>query len=211
MSDSPRLAAPDELDGLALSRFISRLGVELSGPCTFVWESSRTLKEAWAHWLAGIFRPLLAPALVSVHALASAMRPAEVVAVDRRVDAGLASESRHRSLAAGRAFLEGKTAMRAHREWSGFADRVAADESPGHVAVLFALQSALYHLPLASTLAAYAWLEFESGVVGTAWSEEPGGADAGIDAFSAVLPELWLAIRADRGDFEGGGPRLRAV
>jgi hypothetical protein len=211
MSDALHPAAPDDLGGLSLARYVSRLGVDSSQPCTFLLGEGETLGLAWKSWLATWFRPVLAPAFVAVHGHASASRPLEIVPHDLALDRALDEPTRRRSLAVGRSFLEGKAMMRAHREWSGFAERVAAGEAPGHAATLFALQSALYHLPLANALAAYAWFELESGLPRGGWRDEAGGGAEALEAFSVALPELRLAITGEAGQFEDDGPRLRAV
>lgn len=213
MSGTFRSAAPDDLDGLALARLVSRLGVELHGPCTFVCGEGDDLPKAWHRWLRGGFSPLLAPAFAEIHRLAGEMRIEEIAELDRALDQSLDGLARTNSLAAARSFLEGKSEMRANREWSRFAQLVAEGKAPGHAPVLFALQTALYHLPLASALAAYVWFELESGLPRTAgYRDRAGSGEEALALFSAALPQVRVAMAADRGDFaDDAQPRLRAV
>lgn len=220
MSDALQSAGPQDLEGLALARLVSLLGVEIGRPATFLWNPSVGLPVAWQHWLARCFRPILAPALVAAHSHASTARSAEIAELDRALDAGLgrlaraesdpAEAMRLRSLETGRAFLEGKAGMRGHREWKGYAERVASGEAPGHAATLFAVQCALYHLPLAPSLAAYAWFELESGLP-SGWRKGAGTGAEALEVFASALPEVRLAVAGEAGDFDDDGPRLRAV
>jgi DNA gyrase/topoisomerase IV subunit A len=88
--------------------------------------------------------------------------------------------------------------------------KIAAGDSPGHLVTVFALQTALYHLPLASALAAYAWFELESGLP-PAHRDRPGTAAEALDLFAAALPQVRLAMGADRDEFSDDAPRLRAI
>ncbi len=205
------LAAPDELDGLALARLISRLGVDFDAPATFLWDERGDLAAAWQIWLGTWFGPVFAPAFAEIHRLAGEMRPDEIAARDRVLDRFLTEPLRHRSRAAGRAFLGGKSEMRAKGAWSRFAGVVGAGESPGHAVTLFALQTALYHLPLAPALAAYAWFELESGLPRNGYRDRPGSSDEVLSVFAAALSQVRLAIGGDRGDFGDEVPRLRAI
>ncbi len=207
-----RTAAPGEIEGLALARFVSRLGIEVRSPGTFVWDSRGDLAAAWRLWLETWFAPVLAPAFVKIHRLAEEMRPDEIAAQDRALDHALSETLRARSLASGRAFLEGKSEMRANREWTRFAELVAAGGTPGHATTLFALQSALYHLPLAPALSAYAWFELESGLLPhTGYRDRNGSANEVLEVFASAIPHVQVAISGERGDFSDESPRLRAI
>lgn len=211
MPESFHLADPGDLGGLALGRLISRLGVEISAPATFSWDGSGELIPTWEDWLATWFGPLLAGAFVKAHLFASQNRVLEITSIDAMLDARLPEPMRSRSLAAGKSFLAGKEGMQASRDWNRFAEKVARGESAGHVTVLFALQTSLYHLPLLPALGAYAWFELESGLPRGGWKDRPGSSEKALEAFAAALPELQVAVRADRGDFGDTGPQLRAI
>lgn len=211
MPDSFHLADPGDLGGLALGRLISRLGVSISAPAIFAWDGSGDLATAWDAWLANPFRTLLAPAFVRGHRLAGEGRIVELIAVDHDLDRELPQDLRAHSRQAASCFLDGKEGMRANREWSRFAAKVEAGETPGHLPVLFALHTSLYHLPLLPALAAYAWFELESGLPRGGWKDRPGSREEALGSFAAALPELQVAVHGERGDFGGTGPQLRAI
>jgi urease accessory protein UreF len=204
------VAGPLDLEGISLARTISRLGVVSGAPATFFWDKSSGLSEVWNFWLGTWFAPILAPAFVNAHRFAGEMRPDEIVAGDLAIDRALPEPFRLRSLSAAAPFLEGKNDMRAHRVWSRVSGKIAAGDSPGHLVTVFALQTALYHLPLASALAAYAWFELESGLP-PAHRDRPGTAAEALDLFAAALPQVRLAMGADRDEFSNDAPRLRAI
>lgn len=210
MSDTFHAAAPDELDGLALARFVSRLGVEAVTPATFLWDGEGSLARAFDHWLDGSFGPILAPALIEVHRLATAYRLDEIAGIDHRIDASLAPDAKTRSLAAAKAFLEGKAEMKANREWTRFADGIARSTTPGHAVTLFTLQTALYHLPLAPALAAYAWFELESGLP-RGYRDLTGTREEVLHTFASALPHVRVAMDRDLDEFCGDTPHLRAI
>jgi len=210
MSDTFHAAAPDELDGLALARLVSRLGVEAVTPATFLWDGSGPLTPAFDRWLAGSFGPILAPAVIEVHRLATAYRLNEIAAIDLRIDESLDAAAKTRSLAAAKAFLEGKDEMKANREWTRFANLVSRGSAPGHTATLFALQTALYHLPLVPALAAYAWFELESGLP-RAYRDLAGTREEVLRTFAATLPHVRVAMDRDRDESDDGFPQLRAI
>lgn len=205
------LAEGGELDGLALSRWISRLGVDPSGPATFAHGGETGLLPVWQRWLRDLFSPWLAPTVVAVHRASRAGRWAELVGADQALDRHLPREVRERSVAAGRAFLKGKSEMKANREWVRLAQKIEAGETSGHAATLLATQGALYHLPLASTLAAYVWFELESGLPGSGYRDRSGTSAEALEAFSAALPRVAVAMDGDRGEFGDSAPRLRAI
>lgn len=210
MSDTFHAAAPDELDGLALARLVSRLGVEAVTPATFLWDGKSSLVLAFDLWLIGSFGPILAPALIEVHRLATAYRLDEIAAIDRRIDASLDAAAKSRSLTTAKAFLEGKDEMKANREWTRFAELATKGTTPGHTATLFALQSALYHLPLVPALAAYAWFELESGLP-RPYRDLAGTRAEVLATFGATLPHVRVAMERDRDEFADGFPHLRAI
>ena len=210
MSGTFHSVSADDLEGLALARLISRLGVSPGSACTFLWRDG-DLAPAWRDWLDNCFAPLLAPAIVAIHRLGCEIRPAEICEFDHTIDRTLSEAERLRSLAAGRPFLEGKEEMRANREWSRFAERVVRGETPGHAATLFALQAALYHLPLAPTLAAYAWFEIESGLPRGDFRDREGTRGEVLEVFASAIPHVKVAMTRDFDDSSEDHPRLRAL
>lgn len=210
MSDTFHAAASDELDGLSLARFVSRLGVEAVSPATFRWDGVGSPDLCVDRWIERTFAPILAPSLITVHRLATAYRLDEIAAIDHRVDKSLEAPAKARSLAAAAAFLEGKSEMKANRQWTRFADLVANGTTPGHTPTLFALQAALYHLPLVPTLAAYSWFELESGLP-RPYRDLAGTREEVLRLFTATLPHVRVAMERDRDEFANGLPHLRAI
>jgi urease accessory protein UreF len=213
MSDTApdlRPASPGELDGLSLARLISRLGVDSSSPGLFLPESSGSLRSEWHDWVTATLVPVLVPCFAAVHRLAGGIRPAEIARLDRELDGQLPPLPRSRSLAAARAFLEGKSGMGGHREWSRYANLVTEGSAPGHLPVVFAVQTALFHLPLASSLAAYAWFELESGLP-KSFRDEQGSGRFVLELFASTLPALQVAMRAEPDHLSGEAPKLKIV
>lgn len=213
MSDTSshlRPASPGELDGLSLARLISRLGVVPSSPGTFLPGAPASLATAWREWVDSLLLPLLASPFAAAHRLAGGIRPTEIALIDRDLDGRLPLPLRTRSLSAAKAFFEGKNGMSGHREWSRYAAMVEQGGSPGHLPVVFAVQTALYHLPLATSLAAYAWFELESALRASV-RDEPGSGNLCLELFASTLPALQVAINPEPNELPGGAPRLRIV
>jgi hypothetical protein len=216
MPDTLHLADPDDAGGFALARLISQLGVHPDTPATFVWDDRGDLTSAWTIWLEKWFVPHLTGVFVEVYRCATAFQVKEIEVADRRLDSLLTENLRARSLKIARAFLDGKSEMRAHREWQRFVDRVGQGKSPGHTTTLFALQCALYHLPLGPALSAYAWFELESGLPRNDYRDKPGSAEEVLAVFRAALPHVAVALQGDRDEnggegSAGGSPQLRAI
>jgi hypothetical protein len=164
MPDTLHVAEPGDTEEVSLARAIALLGVTPEVPATFLFDGRGFLPAAWKLWQENWLIPHLAPAFVESYQCGVQCRLDEVQAIDTLLDVALTEPIRDRSKQAAEAFLEGKSEIQAKREWTRFADRIAKGESPGHVPVIFALQSALFHLPLASALSAYIWFEFQSGL-----------------------------------------------
>jgi hypothetical protein len=211
MPDTFHIAEADDNEGFALARLISRLGVEISHPSTFLWDRTTSLEDAWENWLKSSFEPHLGPAFVKVYEHASSFQLKEIRDVDALLEGSLAPLVKDRSRKAAHAFLEGKSEMKANREWQRFVDTVEKGQSPGHVTTLFALQCALYHLPLAASLSAYVWFELECGLPRDGYRDEPGSAEESLQVFRLALPQVAVALRGDRGEIGNDYPNLRAI
>lgn len=220
MPDALHLADPDDAEGFALARLISQLGVHPESPATFVWDDRGDLARAWSLWLENLFVPHLSGIFVEVYLCAAAFRLKEIAAADNRLDAVLTESLRARSLKVAKSFLEGKSEMRANREWQRFVDRISRGEVAGHTTTLFALQCALYHLPLGPALSAYAWFELECGLPrhsgGDGYRDRPGSAAEVLAVFRTALPHVAVALQGDRDETSGrdateGGSHLRAI
>jgi len=211
MPDTLHIADADDAGGFALARLISQLGVHPGSPATFMWDDRGDLSAAWTIWLDNWFAPHLVGAFLEVYRCAASYHLDGIEAADTLLDAALTESLRSRSLKVASAFLDGKSEMRANREWQRFADRIARGEARGHTTTLFALQSALYHLPLGPALSAYAWFELKSGLPRTGYRDQAGSAEAVLSVFRAALPYVSVALRGDRDENGGGSSHLRAI
>ncbi|MCF6311210.1 MAG: hypothetical protein L3J39_02045 [Verrucomicrobiales bacterium] len=120
--------------------------------------------ESWTMWLQQPFTEHLAETFVEVYMAAAEMRLRRVTQLDLSLGQCLSGAEARRSRAAGQCFLEGKSEMQRAPQWQKYARSVEAGECPGHVVTVFALQSALYHLPLLSALTAYVYFEWRAGM-----------------------------------------------
>jgi hypothetical protein len=208
MSDTPHLAEPGDEEGFALSRFISVLGIEPVHPGTFFPGKDAILAQAWESWTESTFLPIIAPAFIEVlqHGLAS--RIEEICGNDNELSRNLTDEMAVRSQKSAKTFLEGKSEMKGNREWVRYAGAVQSGATPGNLPVVFALQSALFHLPLASALSAYAWFEFQSrrgkGLPPKVTAEEKS-------IFAMILPQVAVAVKKNIDDSAGEFGSLRAI
>lgn len=209
MSDAFRPVVSDDLDVLALARAITRIGVAKHGTCTFQWTTG-TLREAWELWIEGLFAPVLAPIFVSVHRRAGESKPIEIATLDRELDLAISDSVRQSNLQVGRAFLVGKAGAQAFQTWERFVKFVQEGKALGHGTTLFAMQASLYHLPLATSLAAYAWFELESGL-SDAYRDKPGTREEVVDVFSLIQPILKLALQENNNDRPQKGSFLRSI
>lgn len=203
MADTIHIAEPGDDEGAALAHFVSHLGVTPGETATFSSDTSSDIALDWQLWQDAWFVPHLAPAFVEAYLCGHQQRTDEVQSVDRALDGKLTDPMRRRSLGAAKAFLEGKEEMRANPGWKRFAERIESGTTPGHVPIVFALQSALYNLSLAPALTAYAWFEFQSGHDQTGLPSEESNA-----IFESVLKHVPVALRHEKGDNSG---HLRAI
>ena len=165
---------------------ISLLGIDCETAATF-FPGRADAAKAWDRWLKRVFEPHLAPAFVEIFTATGRMRIDRVVARDRSLGERLAVPAARRSLAAAAPFLDGRAEIRHFPQWTKFRDRLDAGETPGHVTSLFALQAALFHLPLLQALVSYLYFEWRSGL-GPA-------TDVGVARFQRNFPESLAAAR----------------
>lgn len=206
MSLSYRIASGDDTDGLSLASLISRLGASPGGPATF-FASKDPAETAWVTWQKELFLPAIAPAFGELWHCAEQGRIAELAAADAFLDANLPEPARQHGREAAQTYSEGKTDLIHHRPWFQFVERVREKRSPGQVASFFALHCALFHLPLASSLLAYAWFEFQSGLP----SANRGWHLENLEMFDSIIPHLAVAVGGKRGQDSSGSPFLRVV
>lgn len=208
MSGTPQLVDPGDESEFAFARFVSLLGITPNSAGTFCPDKGASLESAWTDWAERYFSPVLAPAFVSAFRYGMESKSEEIAETDRDLVAQLPDDLAVRSREAGIPFFEGKDEMKANRVWTRYADAVEKGNSPGNLPVVFALQSALFQLPLSSALGSYAWFEFRSRKDGAIQKSAGDGEKA---VFSRILPKVTVAVAGKFGDFGKDSGPLRAV
>jgi len=196
VSDSVYLAARGGADEAQLAVDISIIGAAGAGASTFcpllpVDGAGPVLETAWNEWLSGRFVPVLGGPFCRIHEAAGQMRVSEILRADADIDAALNSEEERRSLAAAKAFLEGREKVRHMPQLVRLMDAISSGETPGHVTTLFAMQAGLYHLPRLAALVSYAYFEWLGGAVAAGWQ-----GDRDMTAFETGYPLTFASVRS---------------
>lgn len=142
-------------------------GSAVDGPLTFSPGTAATKKTwlaAWLQWRENIFDPVLAPALAAAAVQAQQGHAREMLALDASLTASLAPEAAVRSSAAGRRLLQHLARARGDRWLGKFGESVAAERAAAHFPIIYAGQSALFHLPLRLLLPTYAYWEWSAAL-----------------------------------------------
>jgi hypothetical protein len=129
---------------------------------TFRWTSGAA-NDAWAGWMAGLFEPVLGPALVAAlqHARAGHLR--DIARIDADLDAVLPADEATRSRAHGRRLLLGMIPPAGVRSLWRYRQKAFDDRVPGHLAPVFALRAAAFHVSTRAAVAAYIQCEWQGG------------------------------------------------
>jgi len=181
---------------------ISVMGVGIGGGGVFCFDLGKRggslgregFKEQWIEWLRTTFRDQVSEVFVKVFLASTEMRIDRIVELDNGLDSRLGSGERQRSREAGQRFLEGKAGMQRAPQWRKYAHHVGQGECPGHVATVFALQAALYHLPLLSALSAYVYFEWHSAVKDLGKNGGLVGEQASKRLFLQLYPESMAIV-----------------
>ena len=208
MSGTSHFVSEPGSEGEHFSRFVSLLGVAPCSPATFSVAPGGIVSSAWELWQENIFLPLLAPAFIDAFRSGSLSQVDALESNDLALGRQLSDSAKARSILAAKPFFAGKREMRGHRVWRRFAERVEQGSSPGHISVVFALHTQLYHLPLPTALATYAWFEFQSR---HGKSPFPAMTEEENAVFSTVLPRIPLAVRQKTKDYGDGSEMLRVI
>ncbi len=194
--ESPRLyvADADGMEETCRVMEIAVMGVDWAEPALFLPENSDPAprRKEWQQWLEDRFSLLLARHFSDVYAASMEMRIRRLTELDNALDGHLTAFESQRSQRAARAFLEGESEARYLTQKRKFALRIDGGECPGHVTTVFALQAALYHLPLVSALLSYCYYEWRCGHAGFGLPEE----ELSPLKFQKVSPEGVGAVRA---------------
>ena len=150
-------------------------------------------KKQWSLWLHGLFRNQLSDVFVKVYLASAEMRMNRIAELDRELNRHLCDKQIEKSREAGRWFLEGKSEMKRAPQWQKYARYVEQEDCPGHVVTTFALQAALYHLPLLSALTSYVYFEWRAGML--AFGEKGDLARVELSKFHKEYPESVEVVR----------------
>jgi len=134
---------------------------------------------AWKTWTDTTFTQSIAPHLVRAHQAAT-LGVRELVEADLKFDGEVTDDAtRERSRAMGLELLDRNAGARHLKPISKLQTLLETQACPGHAATVFALQCVLFHVPLAPSLVAYLFLEWQAA----------GGRD-GISGFEHATPQL---------------------
>ncbi len=148
-------------------------GAALAGPLTFAPDRRQTRQtwlSAWEQWRETIFEPALAPALAAAAGHAQQEHAREMLAVDADLSARLPADVSARSVAAGQRLLQQLRQARGTRWVLKLAESAARNDAVAHFAVVYAGQSAFFHLPLRLLLPTYAYWSGSAALAGCAFS-----------------------------------------
>lgn len=223
MSSPPQKPLPTSLYAVmgddareqGLADAISRLGATdaLAAGTFFPPErlGSLTFAAAWADWLERDFEVWLGRRFVEVYHCVGRMAGERIIEIDHEIDGRLEDRARVRGRASAKPWLEGREEVRRQPQWVKYLRAQAAGETPGQITVIFALQSALFHLPLLPALTAYVHWEGVNGLAAMAGgkrlsvvefaSRHPAGSESARRVFQAAGPGF-----NDRGDDSGESP-----
>jgi hypothetical protein len=138
-------------------------GAALEGALTFAPPAAAAPERwlaAWVEWRDGVLAPVLGPALLAVAAYAAVGKTREIQALNLRLHEALEPKAAVRSALAGGRLLQRLSTSRGERWVRKLHDGAVAGEIPMHLAVVYAAQSALFHLPLRQLLPGYGYWEW---------------------------------------------------
>ena len=138
---------------------ITFLGVEIHDFQEGTFSGPPELK-AWSNWIEIWFEPVILPAFREIYEAAAAMKHREIADLDRGLSQLFTAEMTGHSTDAAQAFRGSKAEVRHMDPWVRFEKKLEAGETPGHLPTLFALQSALFNVPINSALISYGLAEW---------------------------------------------------
>ena len=142
---------------------MDRLGV-LSYQASPLNEPSR------ARWCDAVLVNHLIPAVASAHLATSNFGYRELLAVDARLDAGLAGPPAKDSRVAGRLVAADFRPPAAERALQRYFSAVESGKSSGHIATVLSARAAVFHIPPQMAVAALVFLEMRAAPVAMFWT-----------------------------------------
>jgi hypothetical protein len=182
---------------------ISVMGVGIEGRGTFRCDLGKGVgadgpvefREQWLVWLQATFRDQVSEVFVKVFLASTGMRIDQIVELDNGLNSRLGMGENQQSREVGRWFLDGKTEMQRAPQWKKYACKVEQGMCPGHLVTVFALQAALYHLPLLSALSAYVYFEWRAAIKNLGESGGLAGERTSPRWFLQQYPESMAIVR----------------
>ncbi|CAN5240723.1 hypothetical protein BH23VER1_BH23VER1_12190 [soil metagenome] len=169
MIPKPAQPPPAETDEMIRAIRAATIGITGASPVTFGREDDLAgfTAAAWRTWLEGAFLDLHAPALAASYRCVAEGDIRGVNEIDRRygqdlvavAGAGVAAASQR----AGANVLQAMPGARAIRPLERLRAAAEAGEIEAHFAVMFGAHAAVFHVPLAASLVALAYLEWKRG------------------------------------------------
>ncbi len=122
-----------------------------SGPAT---------EDGWAAWIRDVLKPVILPGFIAIYQATASTHHAEIAELDKALTEELPPDMAEKSIAASTPFRDSKNEVRHMAQWVRFEEKLQRGESPGHLATLFAIQSALFNIPVFTAVISYACAEW---------------------------------------------------
>jgi len=142
---------------------MDRLGV-------LTFQASPLNESLRAGWCSSVLANHLIPAISSAHLATSNFGFRELLAVDARLDAGLAGPTARNSRAAGRIVATDFRPPAAERALKRYFTAVESGKSSAHLATVLSARAAVFHIPPQMAVAALVFLEMRAAPVAMFWT-----------------------------------------
>ena len=142
---------------------MDRLGV-------MTYQASPLNEPQRAGWCASVLLNHLIPAISSAHLAASNFGFRELLAVDARLDSGLAGPTARDSRSAGRLVATDFHPPSAERALKRYCSAVESGKSSGHLVTVLSARAAVFHIPPQMAVAALVFLEMRAAPVARFWT-----------------------------------------
>ncbi len=155
-------AAKDEtvladLAGAELSRIVEAFVGTIAGRGAGTLQPKRDspIDAEWQAWFENIFAPTICPAFTLAYEAASRSRYHAIPTINGELEKSLPADQAQRAGTSGHIAWR-EIALPQRRKWEA---EMAKMEAPPLLPIVFAIHTALFHLPIVQSLQGYAWLE----------------------------------------------------
>ena len=179
----------DEAEEFARSVRLSLIGVTPRGAATFR-PAADSISLDWDTWSSTTFSQYIGPLFCEAYQLGLRFQLREIARLDAELPGMLCPEICGDLVAGAVPFVEGKDEMRCHPEWKKYQKLIKTGRAPGHLPIVFALHSVLYHLPQSCALAAYAWYEWVRGNCWAGCGDGAGKPESPPAPFMRIRPQI---------------------